>query len=294
MFFSLLMIISMSLSIAAISTANNAYAEADIVAAKESSNTRNFKDTLAEEDSAISQLQYTQRLHSSQISSTSSSMTEISTSMTEMSASMTALDNKINDFGIECSDTFGVLSGDAVKEGPSGHGYQYVKFENHIDGDFSNGITFFEAQLEAMERCWQGKRGYLTTITSAEENEMILSIIPEADRTPNGKFYNFIGWIGGSDAQNEGSWQWIEGPDLGTAFWNGGSATMGGAAIDGVYNNWYCDTSSSIWPYCEPNDSVGGAGQDCLNMYGDGTWNDVSCSIRANAYIVEFGDDVIE
>ena len=40
------------------------------------------------------------------------------------------------------------------------------------------------------------------------------------------------------------------------------------------------------WGYCEPNDQNN---QDCMHMYGNGRWNDVSCSLRANALLVEYG-----
>jgi hypothetical protein len=65
-----------------------------------------------------------------------------------------------------------------------------------------------------------GFQGHLVTITSAEENAFVFSL------SPNNNF-----WIAGSDAQQEGVWRWVAGPELGQiinpTFWGSGEPTSG-------------------------------------------------------------------
>ena len=62
-----------------------------------------------------------------------------------------------------------------------------------------NSCAIFQRQLDAFGRCYKGQRGYLATITSAEEQEFISSLIPDVSYP-----YYFVGWLGGSDRSNEG------------------------------------------------------------------------------------------
>jgi hypothetical protein len=92
----------------------------------------------------------------------------------------------------------------------------------------------------------------------------------------------------------------------------------GGSAWAGAFQNWYCYQDSS-WAYCNPsrarvrkarvrkgplllalpssclrrNNGGTEGNQDCLSMYGDGTWNDLDCGLRTQAYVVEYGDNAI-
>lgn len=81
-----------------------------------------------------------------------------------------------------------------------------------------------------------GLGGYLATITSSAENEFIYNEIHILD---------FHTWLGGTDAVQEGTWEWITGEP-----W--------------VYENW--DTF-------EPNDPSMG-GEDYLEIRTTGFWND--------------------
>ncbi|WP_254602705.1 PEPxxWA-CTERM sorting domain-containing protein [Sphingomonas bacterium] len=103
--------------------------------------------------------------------------------------------------------------------------------------------------------------GYLATITSAEENAFVASLLPTSGT-------NIRGWLGGSDAQTEGTWQWVVGPEAGQTFYiKGGSSQPG-------YSNW-----SAIGG--EPNS--GGGDEDYAEMFGSAdlesgrsTWNDLA------------------
>jgi len=75
-------------------------------------------------------------------------------------------------------------------------------------------------------------------------------------------------------------------------FWHGFAKDQGGSSWAGAFQNWYCYQDSS-WPYCQPNNGGNAGNQDCLSMYGDGTWNDLDCGLRTQAYVVEYGNDVL-
>ncbi|XP_050186562.1 hepatic lectin-like [Myiozetetes cayanensis] len=64
-------------------------------------------------------------------------------------------------------------------------------------------------------------------------------------RTRNERF-----WIGLSDRNSEGIWEWIDGTDYGSSF--------------------------TFWKEGEPNDS--GGNEDCAHLWLGGRWNDVHCN----------------
>ncbi len=142
------------------------------------------------------------------------------------------------------------------------------------DGGLGNG-HFYQVVLtakgfntsssEASAKTYYGLQGYLTAITSAEENTFIKNKIPSN-----------IGavWLGGSDATTEGSWLWTGGTESGTKFYDKGTNVSTG------YTNWYPG---------EPNND---GGEDCLLMYKAsrtaGTWGD-GANTTGLSYIVEYG-----
>jgi len=82
----------------------------------------------------------------------------------------------------------------------TGHYYEFVP-------DF--GITWTDAKIAAENRTYFGLKGYLATLTSQQESNLA------------GKQSTGAGWIGGSDAETEGVWKWMTGPEVGIIFWNG-------------------------------------------------------------------------
>jgi hypothetical protein len=134
-----------------------------------------------------------------------------------------------------------------------------------------------------------GRQGYLTTITSeAEQNFIQQRVVGN-------------GWIGASDAETDGVWKWVAGPESGTTFWNGG---LDGTVASGQYAKWQ--------PGQEPNDFDNGGitansekyahiiGNDEIKLT-DGTtsargfWNDLpddpdyGPNFEPQGYIVEYG-----
>ena len=112
-----------------------------------------------------------------------------------------------------------------------------VKYER-IQGSF----TWQQAKTDA-----ENRGGHLATITSAEENNLIRQIASEGSV-----------WIGGSDATQEGQWQWVTGEAFSYSYWAGG----------------------------EPNNCCGG--EHYLQLYGgSGEWNDLQPG-SGMPYIIEF------
>ena len=159
---------------------------------------------------------------------------------------------------------FSFTIGDANYLPSTDHYYEYVP---------NIGITWTAAKAAAEARTYFGLQGYLATITSAEEAQL------------SGEQASGAGWIGGSDANTEGVWQWMTGPEAGTTFWNGGN--------NGSTPNY------ANWNFGEPN-NVGNedyAHVTAPNIGTPGSWNDLPNAGDTNplsvyhpqGYIIEYG-----
>jgi hypothetical protein len=140
--------------------------------------------------------------------------------------------------------------------GGNGHWYDFVA------GEFS----WQQAADDAATKTHGTLTGYLATITSAAENAFLVSV--------SGGF----GWLGASDAANEGNWIWQTGPEAGSAL---------------TYFNWYPgepnNANNEDYLQISPN-WVGGE---------PGMWNDnlggPDFNVRpTEGYFVEFGPTVPE
>jgi len=136
----------------------------------------------------------------------------------------------------------------------NGHFYEFVS---------APGISWTDARDAAALRTYNGQQGYLVTITSQEENDFAFEKIQQQ------------GWIGATDAANEGTWIWDGGPEAGQQFWSGLS---NGSATSGRYN---------AWGSGEPNNA---GNEDYAHFRTDGLWNDYPLSVGSiQGYVVEYG-----
>ena len=137
----------------------------------------------------------------------------------------------------------------------SSHYYEFVPVN----------LSWTAAKAAAEARSYFGLKGYLTTITCAEENNFAYQSIGKK------------GWIGASDAATEGDWKWVTGPEAGTSFYSGNGGS-GGTTVSGMYSNWYPG---------EPNNS--GGSENYAHFYDGGKWNDWPENNTVDGYYVEYG-----
>lgn len=157
--------------------------------------------------------------------------------------------------------TFSITIGQANYLESTGHYYLYIP---------SVGINWLAAKNAAEASDYYGLQGYLATILSEDEAQLI------------GEQAQGTGWIGGTDEETEGIWKWTTGPEAGTVFWNGG--------VTGSTPNF------AFWNTGEPNnqDNEDYAHITAPGVGIQGSWNDLQLNGGVNeyapqGYIVEYG-----
>lgn len=142
-------------------------------------------------------------------------------------------------------------------------GAGWSSFQGHYYRYVSDNTAFWDdARAAALSN-----GGYLVNITSSDEDLFIDSLKPVGVRA----------WIGANDAAVEGEWRWIDGPEAGQQFWQGG---VSGTAVNGSYENWRVG---------EPNDFS--VDEDYSFTNADGDWLDgvATQEFGIDGYIEEFG-----
>jgi len=153
-----------------------------------------------------------------------------------------------------------------VASGGNGHYYEFIG-----DDAGESLLTFEDAYAAAEASSFAGLDGHLATITSAEEQDFLESLLGTNEQ----QYY-----IGGSDAETEGAWKWVAGPETGTLF---------GSVESGTYTPIGYDN----WAEFEPNDFNGEDFASFNFFFGDGArvfgeWNDLP-SFELG-YLVEYSD----
>ncbi|MEQ1731269.1 MAG: VCBS domain-containing protein, partial [Vicinamibacterales bacterium] len=159
-----------------------------------------------------------------------------------------------NEAPVVSDDIFAPAGQGWLQNPDNGHLYRFVSAPN---------ISWTAAAAAA-----EAAGGYLVTVTSEAENAFL-----EA---------NFHGnyWMGGSDAGDEGIWQWVTGPEAGTQFWylmgfGYGDQPVG---LELGYSDWWYRSPADNWY----NNTT--LEQDHLMMGWWKEWNNFPDDIDGNSY----------
>jgi uncharacterized repeat protein (TIGR01451 family) len=131
----------------------------------------------------------------------------------------------------------------------TGHYYQYV----------SEPATWEEAKQHADQSTLFGLQGYLVTITSQQENELVHELAQQQEI-----------WLGASQIEVRKEWRWVTGPENGVLFYR--HPWM----ISGQYGNW------------RNGRPRGDHKRNYMYMQTDGLWDDDYGSSK-RGYVIEYG-----
>ena len=157
----------------------------------------------------------------------------------------------------------GSVSGEVINLevyiGPNDNAQRYFSPSNgHIYEYVSGNINWSAAREASTGSTYDGVAGYLVTITSQEEQSFINARVSQ-------KY-----WMGLSDEVDEGTFEWMDGPEAGTEI------RISGVNVSGQYNNWASNQPDGA-------DYV-------LGNFGNRQWDDDNDnSGQVNGYIVEYG-----
>jgi hypothetical protein len=143
-------------------------------------------------------------------------------------------------------------------------GYFYNGVNGHFYRPISTGATYTNARAAALNTTFKGQRGYLVTITSADEDAFIFNNVPQSNI-----------WFALTDEASEARWVIDAGPEAGTLIKINNGQLNGN--IPGQYNNWAPG---------EPNNS--GNEDYAVTKWNGSQWNDLPNHF-SNPYVIEYG-----
>jgi hypothetical protein len=144
-------------------------------------------------------------------------------------------------------------------------GYFYNGVNGHFYRPIATGATYTNARAASLLTTFKGQKGYLVTITSADEDAFIFANVPQSSI-----------WFALTDEASEARWTIDAGPEKGTLIKINNGQTNGN--IPGQYNNWAPG---------EPNDA-GGEDYAVTKWGGGSQWNDLPNHFSC-AYVIEYG-----
>jgi hypothetical protein len=140
-------------------------------------------------------------------------------------------------------------------------GYYYLPTNGHFYRPISTGVFYSQSKINAAATTFKGQKGYLVTITSADEDNFIFNNVPQSNI-----------WFALTDSLTEGTWRIDDGPEDGTI------VRIGTTNQQGVYNNWAGG---------EPN-NWGGNEDYAVTKWNGSQWNDLNFNYN-NPYVIEYG-----
>jgi len=144
-------------------------------------------------------------------------------------------------------------------------GYYYNGVNGHFYRPITTTATYTGARAASLLTTFKGQKGYLVTITSADEDAFIFANVPQGNI-----------WFALTDEASEARWTIDAGPEKGTLIKINNGQTNGN--IPGQYNNWAPG---------EPNNS--GDEDYAVTKWGGGSqWNDLPNNFN-NPYVIEYG-----
>jgi hypothetical protein len=144
-------------------------------------------------------------------------------------------------------------------------GYYYNGVNGHFYRPITTTATYINARAASLLTTFKGQKGYLVTITSADEDAFIFANVPQGNI-----------WFALTDEASEARWTIDAGPEKGTLIKINNGQTNGN--IPGQYNNWAGG---------EPNNS--GDEDYAVTKWGGGSqWNDLPNHF-SNPYVIEYG-----
>ena len=160
-----------------------------------------------------------------------------------------------------------------------GNGVVYSTHTKHLYKFYSETVSWWTAKKACEQTKRYGMTGYLATVTSAAENDILIQRLLAS------------GWIGATDVNVESYWKWISGPEAAlfnqtsTAFWIGVGSASGGAPSGGWYSSWNPPTEAVVGG--EPN---GLEDEDFAAILDSGYWQDTTAvNPDVDGYVCEWG-----